>query len=369
MVNIFYDYKIFYNQKFGGPSRYFLSLIDLIKKKGNNCYISSPIYYNEYLREFDVKNPNLIYGKYFKKKFKYTSKFFSLYNYLISSLKLNSKKYDIYHPTYYGKGLLNLHNVPIILTVYDLIHEKFNSKDKISLINNKRYLLEKAAKIICISKNTQNDLINFYNIDKRKTSVIYPGVKNIFVENNDEKKIISKSKPYILYVGTRNKYKNYINFLKAYSLSSKLKKDFNIIFFGGGSISLNEKKLIIELGLDIKNILYFEGNDNRIKAYYENASILIYPSLYEGFGIVPLEAMNYSCPVVSSNTSCLPEVQGNASLKFDPYSVEDIKDKIEKVLYSEEIRKELILNGKNRIKQFSWEKCANETQLIYELLI
>ena len=369
MANIFYDHKIFYNQKFGGPSRYFLSLINSLNKFENSCYISSPVYYNEYLKDFDIKNPRIANGKYLKKKYKFTNKIFSYYNFLISSLKLSSTKFDIYHPTYYGRGLINLNKTPIILTVYDLIHEKFYSKDKISTINQKKFLLQKAAKIICISKNTQSDLVNIYNVDEKKTAVIYPGVKNIFLDNEKNKISINDEKPYILYVGTRNKYKNYINFLKAYSNSKKLKKDFKIIFFGGGNFLSKEKKLFINLGLDINNILYFEGDDNKLKAYYENASTLVYPSLYEGFGIVPLEAMNYNCPVVSSNLSCLPEVQGEASLKFDPYSIEDIKSKLESVLYSENLRNKLIESGQNQIKNFSWEKCADETQLVYNQFI
>ncbi len=369
MLNIFYDYKIFYNQKFGGPSRYFLSLINSIMKNGNKCLINSPIYYNEYLKKVSFQKPEIVQGNFFSRRIRYTTKILGLYNFLIASKNLSfNKKFDIYHPTYYGRSLFNFNKIPTVLTVHDLIHEKFSERGNLKAINNKKFLIKKASKIICVSKNTQKDLINFYNVDEKKTVVIYPGVDNIFIDEN-KRKNKNISNPYILYVGTRNKYKNYQKFLKAYSISKRLKNDFKIVFFGGGSFSKFEKDYFLKIGLSLNDIFYFEGDDNTLKEYYENASILIYPSLYEGFGSVPLEAMNFGCPVISSSTSCLPEVQSNASLKFDPYSVEDIKIKLEQVLYSDELKKNLIKLGKERVKDFSWKKCADQTVSVYNEII
>ena len=367
MIKIFYDYKIFLNQKYEGPSRYFLSLIDSIDNTQFDCLVNSPVFFNEYLNQFKKKNHDLVKGRFQKKKYRYTHTIIKLYNHFISTIDLNSKNYDIYHPTYYGKGLINFKKKPLVLTVYDLIHEKFQA-DKISgTINDKKPLLKRASKIICISENTRRDLLNLYNIDKNKLLVIYPGVKNIFLEENKKEKLLL-TKPYILFVGNRTKYKNSLNFLKAYANSKKLKNDFNIVFFGGVNFSILENNDLLKLGIKLNNVFYEDGDDNKLKLYYENANVLIYPSLYEGFGLVPLEAMSYGCPVVSSNTSCLPEVQGDASLKFDPNSIDDIQYALEKVLYSQTLSKELISKGYKKIKKYSWSECARETTQLYNEL-
>lgn len=102
---------------------------------------------------------------------------------------------------------------------------------------------------------------------------------------------------------------------------------------------------------------------------YKKASLFVYPSLYEGFGIPPLEAMSLGCPVACSNTSSIAEVVSNAGVYFDPYSVESISNTIKFILYDDSLRKELIKKGEKRIKYFSWEKCSLETYNLYKKLI
>jgi glycosyltransferase involved in cell wall biosynthesis len=103
--------------------------------------------------------------------------------------------------------------------------------------------------------------------------------------------------------------------------------------------------------------------------FYIKASVFVYPSLYEGFGIPPLEAMAYKCPVVCSNTSSIPEVVGDAGVYFDPYSIESIRLATERVVESESLINDLIRKGENRLKFFSWDKCANETLKVYKSLL
>ena len=103
-----------------------------------------------------------------------------------------------------------------------------------------------------------------------------------------------------------------------------------------------------------------------LAGYYKNASLFVYPSLYEGFGMPPLEAMNYDCPVACSNTSCIPEIVGDAAILFDPYSIDSIRHNIISILYNDKIKSSLILKGLKQIKKFSWKKCASETYKVYE---
>ena len=246
-MKIFYDFKIFFNQTYGGPSRYFASLVNCLGDKNSDFLIYSPFFKNNYLRYLKNKFPRNIKGTYISKNYKHTNKILYFYNFYRSSIKINLLEYDIHHPTYFGKDIFKIKKKPIVLTVYDLIHEKI--KKNYTSLDDKSKLLHRADHIICISKNTQNDLIEYYNIDEAKTSVIYPGYENIFTEKIKKKIDLNYAKPYLLYVGTRNEYKNYKNFLKSYSTSKKLMNDFNIVFFGGGNFSLEEINYIKKLNI------------------------------------------------------------------------------------------------------------------------
>ena len=115
-------------------------------------------------------------------------------------------------------------------------------------------------------------------------------------------------------------------------------------------------------------VFQVNGNDEVLATFYKNASLFIYPSLYEGFGIPLLEAMYFGCPVAASNTSSIPEVVGAAGEYFNPYSVESISLAMNKILFDETYRNLLIERGYKREKQFSWDKCAQETYRVYKQL-
>ena len=365
-MKIFYDHKIFYKQVRGGPSRLFLSLAKNLLQYDCNIKIYAPFHFNEYLNQFSKHHSDIVEGKYIKNRIKYSSKIIGLINSFLSKNKIKKETPDIYHSTYYGNSLTNLKKIPLVITVHDLIHELLLKNKCIKGLDDKSKIIHKADHIICVSKNTQEDLFKFYNINPIKTSVIYPGVTNIFLDNKI-KKTETKSQfiPYLLYVGSRHGYKNCKNFIKAYAFSEKLKKNFKIVFFGGG-IFTNEEKLFFEkLNLNQNNIFHVDGDDNILKNLYENAEVLIYPSLYEGFGSVPLEAMMYGCPVICSKISCLIEVQGNASIKFNPENIDEITYSLEKITFSSDIKKELIQSGYSQFKKYSWKNCASETLNVY----
>ena len=126
--------------------------------------------------------------------------------------------------------------------------------------------------------------------------------------------------------------------------------------------------LINELGLNTKNIIHINGNENFLKSLYTNAEFLIYPSKYEGFGIPILESFSQNCPVLCSNTSSLPEVADDAALFFNPDEPEEISLTIDRFLQSSESRNKLIGKGLERLKKFSWDRCAKQTLNIYQNL-
>ena len=307
-MKLIYDYKIFLNQSIGGPSRYFVELIKEMIKLNDDTTILSPIYVNKYLRDIEDKYKK---GHYFKNK-KYFGKFFNYYNKLISNHYFNNNNYDILHTTYYDDHVIK--KKPTVITVYDLIHEKYESEYKMPKYHKKK-IFSKIDHFICISKNTQKDLIEQYDIKEEKTSVIY--LSNFKLTGETIGKLDNKN-PFFLYVGSRKRYKNFILLLKAFSESNDIKNNFDIVCFGGGMFLKEELDLFKKLKLNLDKIHQIDGEDEVLVNLYKFAVAFICTSKYEGFGLPILEAMNSGCPVISSNSSSLPEVYGDAALSFTP---------------------------------------------------
>ena len=367
-MNIIYDYNAFSLQKFGGITRYYTELNKIFNKNENiKSKIIAPIHQNYYLKN---NKYNERFNIYLNRYPKYTKTFVENYNFYISNILINFIKPKILHQTYYSEKTykFNKTKTKSILTVYDLIHEIFykdfgfekNYRPKLTS-------LSQADHIICISNKTKNDLINIYNIPEDKIEVIYLGCSRFDVKKNYEKNIFDF--PYILFVGSRRRYKNFYNLLKAYSTSLKLKKDIKIICFGGEKFGVDEKKLLQTFGISENQIIQINGNDETLTVLYKNAEAFIFPSIYEGFGLPILESMKNNCPVILSSIETFREVAGDSALYFDPMSTESIREKIEEVIYSD--TKKLILkkNGTERVKKFTWEKCAEETLKIYQKVI
>jgi glycosyltransferase involved in cell wall biosynthesis len=256
-----------------------------------------------------------------------------------------------------------------------MTHEKlsqfFNHKDIFNIQDNtslaKQECVKKADRIICVSENTKNDLIEIFDVEPRKISVIYHGYSLTAQENPQLE--VDTPEPYIFYVGDRGGYKNFQRLLQAYASSSNLRNNCCIVCFGGGVLSPDERRQINALGLPESKVLQVSGNDLALANFYRNASVFVYPSLYEGFGIPLLEAMALHCPVACSNTSSMPEVVGDAAELFNPYEPESIAEALEKILFSTTISDNLVKLGTERIKHFSWEICAEQTKQVYLSLL
>ena len=270
-------------------------------------------------------------------------------------------KPDILHFSYYNNSLLKFIKIPYILTVYDLIHEKNNYQ---SNEFSKKNLVERAAHIICISKKTREDLLNFYQIDKKKISVIYLGLdkyKKIKKKNVDKKK-------YILFVGSRNRYKNFNNFIEAYSKSKFLRSNYKVICFGGGSFSNQEINFFKNLKIKDKIILK-NGYDTELKKFYQKVSLFVTVSKQEGFGLTPFEAISFECPVVCSNIKVFKENLKGCVQFVNPDHIESIKNGMEKILKDKTLRSKFRKYGLKVIKNFKWDITASKTYKTYKSVI
>lgn len=366
-MKIFYDYQIFYSQEYGGISRYFYELASKLAKFDDmDVKIVAGVYINKYL--IDCPS-NLVAGYYIPPIAKtWTMRLFL--NEVFSSYWNEIKSPDIVHETYYlleKKGTTPNKNAKKVITIYDMVYEKFgNLLPKSNLISlRKEQAIREADHIICISENTKQDLLEYFDIEQKKVSVVYLG-NSLEVRNHRQNNMFIFSKnSYILYVGQRTGYKNFDMLLKVYGTYPNLKKDFRLVCFGGGSFSNEEQALIHSLGLSEKEVIQVSGDDKILVNLYSNAAAFVYPSMYEGFGIPLLEAMACDCPVVCSKTSSMPEVAGSAAEYFDPYDQESIAHSLENILFSSEKAQFLIKQGQERVKDFSWDKCAEQTRSIY----
>lgn len=362
-MKITYDNQIFGWQRYGGISRIYFELIKNFENiEEVDVNLLGKFYINEYLKSSDLNaNKNSIY---LNQKFKVPGRVLRVINNLLE------KKYvdcDIFHETYFTNTKRSISKNSIrVLSMYDMIHEKFpkNFSKYDPTIYEKKSAVERADHIICISESTRSDMLEYYNIDESKTSVVHLG-SDIKLPKEIPGESISY-KDYILYVGSRGGHKNFKTFLKALSVNDFIKNNFKILAFGGGAFDESEKKFIIKHKINAKQI---SGTDDLLSKLYKNATLFIYPSTYEGFGIPPLEAMKLKCPVACSNLSSIPEVVGDAAVLFDPYEIDSINAALMSIIESGSKRKTLISLGLLQSQKFSWEKTTMETYDLYNSLI
>lgn len=364
-MKIAFDHQIFSIQTYGGVSKYFTHLFkELIKDGELNIKVFANFHKNNYLNEI----PNrYVKGKKIEGLFSRTF-FLESINLVQNFSNIKYWKPEIIHKTWY-KSSSKLKGVKSITTVHDLIHEKFPNYFPFYDLTSKqkRKAILETDHILAISENTKRDIIEIFDVEKEKISVIHHGVdKDFFRIKSDESDL--NLKPYLLYVGARNGYKNFDNFVKSYSISKNLKFDVNIVTFGGGKFSKDEKILFKDLKIPGNRIFNLNGDDKLLRNLYQNALALVYPSLYEGFGMPLLEAMASGCPVIASNKSSIPEIVNEAALLFDPLESDEILHSIEKVTYDDSLKSELTKLGFENIKRFSWKHCASKTKDIYQKL-
>lgn len=361
--NITYDHQIFSWQKYGGISRYFFELSNQLHQGFDcNVQIIAPFYICSLFSDKSLIRP---------KGIKIPKLHPLITNHLIQPLnrhlsECHFSNIDIFHKTYYDSfpGLPSKTNK--IITIYDMTHEiyanTFPKTDNTSQL--KARSVSEADHIICISQNTKVDFLRYFPFAENKTSVVYlgePKLKAVSAFTKDKFR-----KPYILYVGERFGYKNFDGLVKAYAHSSRLQNDFLLICFGGGTLRPYELALISSLKIPKNRIIHLSGTDAVLSNLYSSAAVFVYPSFYEGFGMPPLEAMSFSCPVACSNRSSLPEIVGQAAEMFNPAQVDEIAHAIENIVFSSDRTNSLIQHGKKQIESFSWNRCAQETLNIYK---
>ena len=269
---------------------------------------------------------------------------------------------DIYHPTYYEN--YEVSGAKKVVTVYDMIHELFPQDflgDKTA--EKKAKILRDADGIIAISESTKKDLMRLFDIPQEKIRVIY--LANSLSESVQDPSIMEI--PYLLYVGNRSGYKNFMGAAQAFA-GSQYKNDVQLVCFGGGEFTDNERESLLRMGIWERTVCC-SGGDDVLSNLYQFAAAFVYPSIYEGFGLPLLEAMHHGAPVLTGATSSIPEVAGDAAEYFNPNEPESIREVMDRLLSDSERRQELRVRGCKREKMFSWQRCAEETLDFYRTLL
>lgn len=353
----------------GGIARYSYELIKNLNiiDKGNEYYLI----HNKINNYVQLSNKNILLRSPFPD---------TIWRFSVAPIMLKYLNHlDLVHDPY-PIGPLSF-NMPFkkIVTVCDLAHIFFPKTATFRLKLSHRLFLSKtlsnADKIIAISQSTRNDLKNYLKIPEEKIQVIYLGVDERFRQLSDQEIDDIKIKysiqyPFILYVGGLEPRKNILTLIKSFYKIKKRGIKHKMVLTG--KRSWNYRKIfdcIHQLNLQ-KEIVYLEYvPDVDLPSLYNAADLFVYPSIYEGFGFPPLEAMACGTPVITSNTSSLPEVVGNAGIMANPRDVNDIANALNEVLSNEDLKYGMVKKGLEQAKKFEWITCAKETLKNYEKVI
>ena len=308
-----------------------------------------------------------------------SKKYFNIQSSLIRSYLLAfslPKNSSIVHSMDNSSLNFNLKRIKSITTIHDVIvflkPELFSLKHRFIVGHLTRSAIEKSDHIITVSDSTKKEILELFpSIDSEKITVTYEASDMEMPSSDMMNKVFTEfpelPKNYLLSLGTLEPRKNLKRLIEAFRnlrLNNRI-NDIDLVLVGG--------KGWLESGIDkSKEELKKEGiivlgfvEDQWLPAIYANALAFIYPSLHEGFGLPPLEAMSCGTPVLLSNASSLPEVGGDAALYFDPLSVEAIEEAIEKIIFDVDLQKTMSEKSLIQSKQFSWDKTAQQTEEVY----
>jgi len=372
-LRVLYDHQMFAIQKYGGISRIFLELARRVSARPDTSvcwyrgyhvdqYNVAP-FRHQLARYWSFERPPLGTGRWPREKINHQGlRWFS---------RTTFPSPDIYHPSYFDPSVLSLvRSKRVAVTVYDMILERFlgDVERFRPSLEGKRAMVERADVIFVISEHTRNDLVQLLGVDPRKTVLTRPASDLSSVPAAPLPAEL-RSQPYLLYVGTRSKYKNFAVLQEAFARSDRLRRELKVVCFGGTSGFLEpELEFFARHGM-ADRFVHIPGDDSLLKVLYQHALGLVYTSRYEGFGIPPLEAMEIGCPVVCCPVSSIPEVVGDAALFFDPDEPDELVQRLDQLVDDEMVRSHLIARGRLRAQGFSWDTMVEQTLAGYRVVL
>jgi len=397
-MNILFDHQAFEMQPYGGVSRYYY---ELIKDFSNNSLVNPIISLkrtnNQYIFSFQKEHPDSIIPGYLKgfqdKKLssydaygnitssiiwnirlnyqKYINKRIREENQRISLKTLKSSNFDVFHPTYYNPYFLkSIGEKPFILTIHDLIQEKFPELFSLQddAIQWKRQLIHEASHIIAVSNTTKKDIISFYKIPEKKISVIYHGTNFSPLNEIKSDNVPNLPSSFLLYVGERHLHKNFYFMIEALEPLLSKESHLHMVCCGGGKFNSSELMFFNMLGISQK-ISHIESPEKILQNCYKRAIALLYPSIYEGFGIPLIEAFSMGCPVIASNIPTTQEICSGAYIGFEPKDPDSLRNAVQLLMNDNTMREKCVENGYKKSESFTWRIAAEKTLAVYNSTI
>ena len=227
----------------------------------------------------------------------------------------------------------------------------------------KRLFAQRANRIIAISECTKNDLVRLFNISPDKIDVIHHG-NSLRLPRNADSIQLNVPERYVLFVGSRNGYKNFKRFAEAFAIVAAKDKQLHLVCAGGGAFTETELAHMQQLGI-INRCQQRWVTDEELAVLYNRAQAFVYPSENEGFGLPILEAYECGAPVLCAQASCFPEIAAKGALYFKPLDIEEMSHTILQTVQSPGQQSALKEAGKQRLNDFSWQKTAEKTLETY----
>jgi len=288
--------------------------------------------------------------------------------------------FDVFHATNYQAPALR--RAALVTTVHDINFVRFpemQSKGIRRFIQSLPGLLERSRVVLTDSRFTADEIVEVYGLPPQKLEVVYPGLNPVFYREPDREereralRAYCLQPPYIAYIGNLHPRKNLATLVEAFAILRGRGLEHRLAVIGGGGLgrlnNLEYRKLmrrVRDLGLEDEVVFTGYVPDERLKSLLAQADMLVFPSIYEGFGLPPLEAMACGVPVITSRRASLPEVVGDAALLLeDPLDAEEIATGVETLLRDASLRARLVEKGRERARMFTWEEAARKVLEVY----
>jgi len=364
-VRVLYDHQVFSRQNAGGASRYFC---ELVRQLSATPQVELELLVGASTTVYPLRDMAAAGTRV--RAFR-GPKLPGPWNYVVNEAFGNFVapflgKMDVYHPTLY-RVMPGVRTRSVIATHHDCTQERFPQEFRYAdqVIRAKKSLYSQADAIICVSEWCRQELLDIYSIDRAKTRVIYHGLTRLPRSAEAIAKVQrTVRREYLLYVGSRARYKNFSGLLTAFR-NSGLHRWLDLLAVGGGPLTNEERSTIAKLGVDDCVFVIPAASDELLAGAYAAAKLFVYPSFSEGFGLPPLEAMALDCPVLASRASSIPEVCGDAPFYFDPGEQQSFSRELLRAVSDQEARRQVVERGRKVAASYSWEKCGRDTLALY----
>jgi glycosyltransferase involved in cell wall biosynthesis len=352
------DEQIFVAQRFGGISRMFVSLMEEFRghpELGVELQPMANRVVNHYLLDSTALAADLRVREA-------ASTWTALGGYLATPRP--RARVDVVHNTFYlPHGLAGYPGARRVVTIHDMIPELMpRTRRRLDFITLKRAYVDRADHVICVSEATRRDLESVYGTPKAPVSVIHHGVDPRFRPGAEP--LAAFPDEYVLFVGNRTQYKDVDTLYRAFSALSGRYPHLSLVLVGGGALRSSERAALRKLGIEDR-VSQHALADAELAAAYANATVFVFPSQHEGFGLPVLEAMASGVPSVLAQATSLPEVGGDAAAYFTPGSSDELTDVLVALLDDGSRRAELAAHGIARAAQFTWQDAAARTAKVY----